>query len=334
MLSWPPQQARSLETLLREHRHKQPARYAVFDADHTIWNQDLEESLLPHLENQGIITQDRMDPSLRLIPFKEDESLYSYYCRLCEIDDKIGYPWIAQVFAGRTLGELKKDVDQLFALGQAPILTGRWDESKQRMVQIQVVPARIYPCQREYIQALHRNGIEVYVVTAALEELVRMVVSDSKYGLDIDPENVIGATCLLKDRATGAVSTARQQIATEHFWDVTYTEDHHRSLELTPYLWTPATWYIGKLSAIKEYIHPVRQPISVAGDSPNDHWMLFYSNVDQGGVRIWVDRSAHHTAAMHDAIRLRNQQLREESQIPTADRNWIFMTPDQLRSST
>ena len=42
------------------------------------------------------------------------------------------------------------------------------------------------------------NGIEVYVVSAASEELVRMVASDPKYGYNVKPQNVIGVSLLLR----------------------------------------------------------------------------------------------------------------------------------------
>lgn len=75
--------------------------------DNTSYRYDLEESLLPYLEMKGVLTRDRLDPSLKLIPFKDQaghkESLFSYYYRLCEIDDMVCYPWVAQVFSGFTL---------------------------------------------------------------------------------------------------------------------------------------------------------------------------------------------------------------------------------------
>ena len=93
------------------------------------------------------------------------------------------------------------------------------------------------------------NGIEVYVMTAASEELVRMVAADPKYGYNVKPENVIGVSTLLKDRKTGELTTARKQIAAGK-----YDEKANLGLELTPYLWTPATWMAGKHAAILTYI--------------------------------------------------------------------------------
>jgi phosphorylcholine phosphatase len=51
-------------------------------------------------------------------PDTEDftESLYSYYNRLCEIDDLVCYPWVAQVWSGFALSDLKTYVDEVMAL--------------------------------------------------------------------------------------------------------------------------------------------------------------------------------------------------------------------------
>jgi hypothetical protein len=62
------------------------SNYAVFDMDNTSYHYDFEESLLPFLENRGILTRENLDPSLKLIDFKDTavfvETLYSYYSRL------------------------------------------------------------------------------------------------------------------------------------------------------------------------------------------------------------------------------------------------------------
>jgi phosphorylcholine phosphatase len=106
---WPTPAATALKALVEANANK--GAYAVFDMDNTLYRYDLEESLLPYLEMKGVLTREKLDPSLKLIPFKDinghKESLNSYYYRLCEIDDQVCYPWVAQVFSGFTLRELK-----------------------------------------------------------------------------------------------------------------------------------------------------------------------------------------------------------------------------------
>lgn len=55
---------------------------------------------------------------------------------------------------------------------------------------------------------LQENGIEVYILSAGHEELVRMVASNPKYGYNVKPQNVIGINPLLANRKTGELTTA------------------------------------------------------------------------------------------------------------------------------
>ena len=245
---WPAPAAKQLNEMIAANANK--GNYAVFDMDNTSYRYDLEESLLPFMENKGLITRDSLDPSLKLMPFKDTaehkESLFSYYYRLCEVDDMVCYPWVAQVFSGFTLKELKVQVDELMASGKpVPVSYFEGDAVKTSEVQ----PPKVFTGQAELYNKLMENGIEVYVMTAASEELVRMVAADPKYGYNVKPENVIGVTTLLKDRKTGELTTARKQIAAGK-----YDQAANLGLELTPYLWTPATWMAGKHAAILTYI--------------------------------------------------------------------------------
>lgn len=99
---WPPEAASALMAMIAANKNK--GNYACFDMDNTSYRYDLEHSLLPYLENRGILTRDNLDPALKLIDFKDTdeftETLYSYYYRLCEIDDLVCYPWIAQCWSG------------------------------------------------------------------------------------------------------------------------------------------------------------------------------------------------------------------------------------------
>ncbi len=323
---WPEKEAKILEKFIEQHANK--GEYAVFDADNTIWYRDLEESLLPYLENKGLLTKRTLDPSLKLIPFHPEDTLVSYAFKLYDIDHKVGYPWIAQVFSGFTLGELKKHVDDLYSLNGIKVPCKYWSGGK--LVEYKPETPRIYPGQRELINALQANGIEVYVMTAALEELVRMVVSDPKYGINVKPENVIGVSCLLKDRKTLDVTTARLQVKRGHFFDDQYTRETHYAKELTPYIWGPNTMYVGKLAAIKDYIHPLKKPVLVSGDSPNDHWMLFYSDYAKDGLKVWVNRKEKYWKKTQDAYIFRAKQEKELGYEVTADKNWIMVRPKDI----
>ena len=168
---WPAEAAEKLHTLIAANAHK--GAYAVFDADNTTYHHDLVGALLPFMEMRGVLTRDTMHPVLRLIPFLDSagarESLHSYYFRLGEIDDQIGYPWASQIFAGFTLRELKGHLDDLLAWGKpipAQVRVG------DRFETLMVEPPRLQRGQQELYNTLMRHGIEVFVVSAAAEELV------------------------------------------------------------------------------------------------------------------------------------------------------------------
>ena len=294
--------------------------FATFDADNTTWKYDIEESLLPYLENKGLLSAATLEPSLKPIPLLPGESLYGYYERLCEVDDKLCYPWIAQVFAGRPLDELKQQVDAMMAENK-PIPVHYADHGKP--VSGTVMPPAIFPAQRQLMAYLRAKGIKVYVVSASVEELVRMIVSDPKYGLNVAPENVVGVTMLLRDPADSSVTTARAQIAAGH-----YDPAANARMILTPTLWSPLTWYEGKVAGIQAYIDPVRRPFLAAGDSRSDWPMLFYT----GGIRIWVDRKGSATPELAKRRIERAAVERSAGLKPplAADTGWVTVTHAEL----
>lgn len=314
---WPAKQAKQLGRTIAANTDKH--RYATFDADNTIWNHDLEESLLPFMEQKGAISRKTIDSSLKLIPFKPHESLYSYYQRLCEIDNKVCYPWIAQVFSGHSLKELKGYVDKLMRYGK-PIRVTYYDGGKLQHDQVR--PPKIYPGQRELLQQLAKHGIKVYVVTAAQEELVRMVVSDPHYGLGVKPDRVIGVTTLLKDPHGGRLTTARKQIDAGHFLDKKYPKSKHLSMKMTPYLSSPQTWYEGKKSAIEAFIAPYSKPIVAGGDSESDWSMLFDVDVANDGSRVWVDRGKYNDKLAKDKRSRAADQRKAGIKVDT-HRGWV-----------
>lgn len=323
---WPRQAARRLQHLIAASAGR--GAYVTFDADNTMWRYDLEESLLPFLEMKGVLSPDKIDSSLRLIPFHHKESLYSYYLRLCEIDDKVGYPWVAQVFSGLSLGELKRHVDALFTHREPIPVTYR---QHGRVVHDKVNPPQIFQAQRQLIHELRAHGITVYVVSAAHEELVRMVVSDPAYDLGVEPQHVIGVTTLLRNPSTGDVTTARKQLADGHTpWEHGYPNTDRRHLVVTPYLWSPATWYVGKRAGIHDYIADYQRPILAGGDSPSDWSMLFYVDVRAGGARLWVDRDQDYTTALTKKRKKRAAEQHHAHTPVDADRGWITVTPEEL----
>jgi len=193
---------------------------------------------------------------------------------------------------------------------------------------VEISPPKLYPGQQELYHKLMENGIEVHVVTAAHEELVRMVASDPRYGYDVKPQNVIGVTTLLKDPATGALTTARKQIAEGH-----YDPQANMHLQVTPYLWTPATWFAGKYAAILTYISPWKKAILVAGDTPVSDGPMLFQDVDaaKGGIHLWVNRKAKYLPQI-EAMMKSNAEGQAANGVPVnADKNWVIVKPEDIQ---
>lgn len=325
--SWPQESAGKLRALIHKHAHS--GAYAVFDADNTSYRHDLLGALLPFMEMRGVLTRETMAQSLQLIPFKDSahhkESLNSYYLRLGEIDDQVGYPWASQIFSGFTLRELKGYVDDLLAYDKPiPVRNVVGDNIQDEFVQ----PPKPMRGQQELYKSLMQSGIEVFVVSAASEEIVRMVVSDPQYGYNVKPENVIGVSLLLRNRHSNEITTARKQISLGQY-DQELLMDH----ELTPTLWAPMPWYEGKQAAIHSYIHPWKRPILVAGDTPeSDGPMLIRgAHVEEGGYRLFVARSAEFVENMDKVRRHHAEHQRMSGVATTAQDNWITVRPDEIQ---
>ncbi|KAK0386381.1 hypothetical protein NLU13_6218 [Sarocladium strictum] len=319
---WPKEAAESLNAMIRANAHT--GAYAVFDMDNTSYRYDLEESLIPYLEARGILTRESIDPWLKLIPFKDTEThketLFSYYYRLCDIDDAVCFAWAAQVFSGFTLRTLKGYVDELMAYN-GTIKTTYYDGDD--IVDLEVSRPVVFRGQQELFNRLMEHGIQVYILTAALEELVRMVASDPKYGYNVPPENVIGVTMLLaNDSSPSTPTSARKQIQ-----DGDYDEQANLDLRMTSYLWAPATWQAGKEAAIMTYIDQWRKPVLVGGDSPtNDAHMLFHDvDVARGGVRVWVDRGEKYLKSIKEQIKTNSEAQEKLGLEVTADKNWVMV---------
>lgn len=331
--SWPRSIARKLERMIKSNAHT--GAYACFDADQTSYQWDLEESTFAYLERKRVITREKLDPTLMLIPFldttQHDESLFSYYYRLCsEIDDNVCYNWLAQAFSGLSLKTVKTNVDEMLQsnTGNTTIKTILTTSGNNSILQTKynVHIPNFYRAQQELYNRLMANGIEVYVVTAAHEELVRMVLSDPKYGYNVKPENVIGITTLLKNGAQR--TTSRKQIQ-----DNTYDQNKNLNFTFTSYLWSPQPMFVGKYAAILNYIDQWKMPVLVAGDTPtSDGYMLFHAyNKQRGTIRLWVNRKGAYLSLIEQMQKQYVQDQKEAGVMVTADRDWIYLKPNDLR---
>lgn len=336
---WPKEARAQIEAMIKANANK--GQYATFDMDQTTYRYDLLDPFLAYMDQKGLLTRETMDPSLKLIPFKDSpdfkggkENMTSYYWRLCEMHDLISYPWASQIFAGFTLKELKKNLDELLALKE-PIERQVWDGDK--VVTVKLPIPKMFTGMQELYAKLRENGIDVYIMTAAHEEIVRMIACDPKYGYNVDPEKVIGVTTLLKDPKTGELTTSRIKIADGKYDAAGYPEKYMHYMT-TPFLTNPMTWFEGKQGSTIGYINQWQRPIMAGGDSTgSDTFMLESVDVERGGLKLWINRKPGEPTkdkkamwTIEHAKKSAEQQAKLNMPV-TADKNWIFIDPETIQ---
>ena len=299
-----------------------PHPFAVFDADNTIWKYDLIEALLAWMGNANQIDLYKLPAEIIPIPLRDGETLISYYDFLCEIDHSIAYLFASQVFAGFTLGDLRQATQVMMQQTEDIIVPMRGGNHR-------TVPVpKIFPAQVELIHTLQSNGVEVWIVSASLEEVVRMVASDPIFGIHLPPERVIGVNLMLS-KPDGSVTVGaieRQQGQTGNAY---YLSDARMEWVMGAFPFAPMTWYAGKMAAIQEWIDPTQRPILVAGDSPNDFYMQFYCDVDNKGIRLRIHRTDAHREQLTAEIERRSTGSANSN----PNKGWLEVTGDELGCS-
>lgn len=194
--------------------------------------------------------------------------LYFMYDAICDsYPVEIGYKWILYFYKNMTTAELQAmaEASNNYAIGDA-LRKVKYESSRTLPGKAGVVAdthfhgIRIHEEIRGLMHTLRANGIDVYVSTASIDDVVRVFAGNPHYGYGVPPENVIG----LRMTMEGGKYTTR------------YQPDWH-------FNYGP-----GKTVGIKNVL--VKQkgygPVLVAGDSDGDAWMLRDFNDTAVGVIV------------------------------------------------
>ena len=167
----------------------------------------------------------------------------------------VGYPWVIYFFANMTVAEVMAlaEASNDAALGAA-LTKVKYTSPTDRPGKAGVVSVSHFHGVRlcteigGMMDTFRDHGIDVYVCTASLEDVVAVFATNPKYGYNVSRENVIG----LRLERDGAV------------FKNAYLKN-----------W-PLTWGPGKTVAIKSELVASKGygPIFVAGDSDGDYDML------------------------------------------------------------
>lgn len=168
----------------------------------------------------------------------------------CTMDYGTSCLWITTLFDGMTRQEIK-------ALARESVMCwqrcGRiWQEEWACESLSAKVPKglALTPEMRSLYQSLKDNGIDVYVCSASLEEVVEAMACDAVFGLGLDTDHVFGLR--VQEHEDGTIKCA-------------FAEDYAQPFKA------------GKVTCIEQNMMPLqggRAPILVGGDSNGDYEML------------------------------------------------------------
>lgn len=204
------------------------------------------------------------DGKMTLKEIKRTEEFKDFRGKLAFLYEAIGgtfshdiaYPWVLYQFTGMTPTEVKTLAKEANDFGIGNKLGKYILESSDKLTGKAGKVSYIYKSglrtQSEtanLFNALKNNGIEVYIVSASLEDVVEVFATDPSYGYNLSEDKVFGMRLEMKD---GKYTTE-------------YKKDY------------PQTQTKGKVQTINKFIkpnHEGKEPILVAGDSSGDYNML------------------------------------------------------------
>ncbi len=177
---------------------------AAFDADGTLWDTDMGEAFfLYQIKNCKL-------PNMPIDPWQ-------HYHDLKEVDRVAAYFWLAQINAGQKLSQVRQWAQECVEKFELPVLES----------------------QKNLIQFLKENGVEVYIVTAS----VKWAVEPAAQFVGVDHDHVLG----MQTEITGGV------------------------VGLTPIL--PATYRKGKAEAVLKASGGIA-PLFCSGNTLGDFELL------------------------------------------------------------
>ncbi len=152
-LTWNKENQQIIKDFLKNNQEK---GIAVFDADKTLWGDDLGEAFFRWLIKEQ-----------KLLNMDYTQDIYAEYENKLVIDRGVGYAWIVELMAGLKEEDIKRWATDFF---------------KQDFVK------KIYLPQKNLISSLQNKGIDVWIVSASN----RWVVEAGVAWLNVKPNRVIG----------------------------------------------------------------------------------------------------------------------------------------------
>ena len=204
------------------------------------------------------------DKKISLEKIKATEEFKDFRGKLAFLYEAIGgsfshdiaYPWVLYLFDNMTMDEVQKLAKEANDFGIGNKLGKYVIESSDRLtgeagkVKYEYKSGlRTQPETANLFHEFEKNGIKVYIVSASLEDIVKVFASDKSYGYNLSPDSVYGMRLEMNGN--------KYKAEYKHGYPQTQTE--------------------GKVEVINRFLKPKhrgKDPILVAGDSVGDANML------------------------------------------------------------
>ncbi|MCU1737843.1 MULTISPECIES: HAD family hydrolase [Pseudomonas] len=210
-----------------------------------------------HANYQGLAGSKSLEEIHATDQFKDFfTKLYFMYDAICDsYPVEIGYKWIIYFYKNMSTAELQAmaEASNNHDLGDG-LRKVKYESPSSLPGKAGVVAdthfhgIRIHEEIRGLMHTLRANGIDVYISTASIDDVVRVFAGNPNYGYGVPPENVIGLRLAMTDGK----------------YESRYLPDWH-------FNYGP-----GKTIGIKNILVAKKGygPVLVAGDSDGDAWML------------------------------------------------------------
>ena len=271
--------------------------FAVFDFDNTTLCRDIGEATMAQLEIDSVISFSEQLKSISPQIAVKDSSISAYYEALLTVTEhqkenpnghSNAYLWAAQTLAGLTIDKVTEGTEKVFAQSQE--IVKKSDVVIPRIGDYAI--PYIYPEMASLYGELLKNGIDTYIISASNVWTVRLLVAnylnpliEQNTGLKngIKPQNVIGINLLLRDLRDGKLYKDEYLVKSNALY-AKLDANELSNYEITNLPALPVSAYAGKVANILAHIGN-KQPLLIAGDSPNDFQMLSYSK-----YKLWIAR--------------------------------------------
>jgi len=124
--------------------------------------------------------------------------IYHGYCDTESIGDDYGYPWVLELFAGHTMGEVQSMAREAIEyelgnkIGRLRLSSPEGLPGRAGVVSYSFKTGlRVYPEMQNLISTFQRYGFKVFIVSASFRPVVEIFSGIGNFGYTVPSENVI-----------------------------------------------------------------------------------------------------------------------------------------------